>query len=129
MLACPEAPQPLPRASASLAQEGPSPPQPAADRVPLISVQQKQWAASAQPGAAEPLGRSSAGPPRFPAEAGLEKPQVSPCGVCPGPARAAPLGTECGAEHGIQDPSEWTGRRFTRTSSTQNHFYYVKAHC
>lgn len=91
-------------------------------------MQQKQRAASAQPGAAEPLGRSSAGPLRFPAEAGLEKPRVSPCGVCPDPARAAPLGTECGAEHGIQDPSEGTGRRFTRTSSTQTHFYYVKAH-
>lgn len=48
--------------------------------------------------------------------------------VCPDPARAAPLGMERGAEHGIQDPSEGTGRQFTRTSSTQNHFYYVKAH-
>lgn len=111
-----------------LHHQGHRPRRPAADRVPLVSVQQKQWAASAQPGAAAPSGRSSAGPPRFPAEAGLEEPRVSPCGVCPDPGGAALLGTQRGAEHGIQDPSEGTGWRFTRTSSTQNHFYYIKTH-
>ena len=88
MLASPEAPWPLPRQRG----KGRLPRQPTADRVPLISVPQTQRAASAQPGAAEPSGRSSAGPPRFPAEAGLEKPRVSPCGVSvltqPGPLRS-----------------------------------------
>lgn len=124
MLASPEAPWPLHHqcGKGHLAR------QPTVDRVPLISVQQKWQAAFAQPGAAEPLGRSSARHPWFPAEAGLEESRVSPCGICPDSARAALLGTQHGAKHGIQDPSEGRGRRFTRTSSTQTHFYYVKAH-
>lgn len=128
-MASPEAPWPLPRAPALQVREGPCP-------LAACSGQSPPGlgAAEAAGGFYPARGCRAAGqelswaPPRLPAEAGLEKPGVSLCSVCPDPARAALLGTECGAEHGIQDPSEGMGWRFTRTSSTQNHFYYVKAH-